>query len=78
MTSTRGPLARIATAGIYLAHDEPRDLQRAARGRAVSLGTTLRRIPLQGLREYAAGIWTPQSNGRPPKSRRRDRVRSRR
>lgn len=53
-------LARMATTGIYLVHGVPRDLQRAARVRAVREGTTLRRVLLQGLREYAAGTWTPK------------------
>lgn len=52
-------LARIATTGIYLVRGVPRDLQRAARARAVREGTTLHRVLLQGLREYAAGTWTP-------------------
>jgi hypothetical protein len=53
-------LARLATTGIYLLRGVPRSLQRAARARAVSEGTTLRRILLQGLQEYAAGTWTPR------------------
>jgi hypothetical protein len=53
-------LARMATTGIYLVHGVPRDLQRAARDRAVREGTTLRRVLLQGLREYAAGTWIPK------------------
>lgn len=52
-------LARMATTGIYLVRGVPRDLQRAARVRAVREGTTLRRVLLQSLREYAAGTWTP-------------------
>lgn len=55
-------LARIATTGIYLVRGLPQDLQRAARVRAVSEGTTLSQVLLQGLREYAAGTWTPQRN----------------
>ena len=55
-------LARLATTGIYLVRDLPQDLQRAARGRALSEGTTLRQVLLQGLREYAAGTWTPRRN----------------
>jgi hypothetical protein len=57
-------LARLATTGIYLLHGIPRDLQRAARLRAVREGTTLRGALLQALREYAAGTWTPQPDGR--------------
>jgi hypothetical protein len=53
-------LARMATTGIYLVRGVPRDLQRAARVRTVREGTTLRRVLLQGLREYAAGTWTPK------------------
>jgi hypothetical protein len=59
-------LARLATTGIYLVHGIPRDLQRAARLRAVSEGTTLRSALLQALREYAAGTWTPQPGGESP------------
>jgi hypothetical protein len=54
-------LARVATSGIYLLRGLPRDLQRAARVRALNEGTTLRSVLLQGLREYAAGTWTPKS-----------------
>jgi hypothetical protein len=61
-------LARVATSGIYLLRGLPRDLQRAARARAVSEGTTLRAVLLQGLREYAAGTWTPQSDVALPSS----------
>ena len=59
-------LARLATTGIYLLHGIPRDLQRAARLRAVSEGTTLRSALLQALREYAAGTWTPRPDGESP------------
>jgi len=52
-------LARVATTGIYLVRGVPRDLQRAARVRAVSEGTTLRWVLLQALRDYAAGTRTP-------------------
>lgn len=55
-----GVLARIAATGIYLLRGIPRDLQRAARARAVSEETALRCVLLQALREYAAGTWTPQ------------------
>jgi hypothetical protein len=54
-------LARMATTGIYLLRGIPRDLQRAARVRAVREGTTLRWVLLQALHEYAAGTWRPQS-----------------
>ncbi len=53
-------LARLATTGIYLVRDVPRDLQRAARARAVREGTTLRWVLLQALRDYAIGTWTPK------------------
>jgi hypothetical protein len=76
MVSSRGALARLATTGIYMVRDVPRDLQRAARGRAARQGTTLRRVLLQGLREYAAGTWTPQSDDGLSESPRRDRARS--
>jgi hypothetical protein len=41
-------LARVATSGIYLVRGLPRDLQRAARARALREGTTLRAIGPQG------------------------------
>ena len=59
-----GVLARMAVTGIYLLSGIPRDLQRAARARAVSEGTALRCVLLQALREYAAGTWTPQPDRR--------------
>jgi uncharacterized membrane protein YeaQ/YmgE (transglycosylase-associated protein family) len=59
-------LVRIATTGIYLLRGVPLDLQRAARGRAVSEGTTLRQVLLKGLGEYAAGSWTPRPDDTPP------------
>lgn len=57
-------LARMAVTGIYLLRGVSRGLQRAARARAVRDGTTLRRVLLQGLHEYAAGTWTPQAEAR--------------
>ena len=57
------PLSRFAATGIYLLRGVPRDLQRAARSRATTEGTTLHAVLVQALREYAAGAWTP----RPPK-----------
>ena len=57
-------LARLAVTGIYLLRGVSRSLQRAARARAVSDGTTLRRVLLQGLHEYAAGTWTPQPDAK--------------
>jgi hypothetical protein len=55
-------LARLAVTGIYLLRGVSRSLQQAARARAVREGTTLRRVLLQGLHEYAAGTWTPSSD----------------
>ena len=60
-----GVLARLATTGIYLLCDIPRDLQASARARAVTEGTTLRRVLLRALREYAAGTWTPRPDTTP-------------
>ena len=60
-----GVLARLATTGIYLLCDIPRDLQTSARARAVTEGTTLRRVLLRALREYAAGTWTPRPDPAP-------------
>lgn len=53
-------LMRVATTGIYLLRGVPLELQRAARVRAVSDGTTLHHVLLKGLGEYAAGTWSPQ------------------
>ena len=53
-------LVRMAITGIYLVRSIPREVQRAARVRAASDGTTLRRVLVHALREYAAGTWTPQ------------------
>jgi hypothetical protein len=55
-----GPLARLATTGIYLLRGIPRDLQGAARARALTQGTTVHSVLLRALREYAAGSWTPR------------------
>ena len=60
MTVGTGVLARMATTGIYLVRGVPRELQRAARVRAASEGTTLRSVLLKALAEYAAGNWTPR------------------
>lgn len=76
MVRSGGALARMATTGIYLLRDVPRELQQAARGRALCQGTTLGRVLLQGLREYATGTWTPQSDDKWPESPHPDRVRS--
>jgi hypothetical protein len=54
-----GVLARMATTGIYLVSGVSRDLQRAARVRAVREETTLRAVLVKALAEYAAGNWTP-------------------
>jgi hypothetical protein len=52
-------LVRMAITGIYLVRGIPLDIQRAARARAVTEGTTLRRVLGQALREYSQGTWTP-------------------
>jgi hypothetical protein len=78
MINPRGPLGRLATTGIYMVRDVPRDLQRAARDRAASQGTTLHRVLLQGLREYAAGTWAPQLDDGADQSPRREASRARR
>jgi hypothetical protein len=62
-------LARVAASGIYLLSGLPRELQRAARVRARREGTTLRAVLRQGLREYAAGTWTPRPDATVPESR---------
>ena len=72
------PLGRLATTGIYMVRDVPRDVQRAARERAARQGTTLHRVLLQGLREYAAGTWAPQLEDGADGSPRRDASRARR
>ena len=59
-----GALARLATTGIYLLRGIPRDLQAAVRARAVTEGTTVHRVLLHALREYAAGTWTPPAADR--------------
>jgi hypothetical protein len=59
-------LARMAATGIYLLRSIPRDLQRAARARAVSEKTTLHGVLRQALREYAAGTWTPHPDRHSP------------
>ncbi len=61
-------LARMATTGIYMVRGVPRELQRSARARAVSEGTTLRSVLLQALRDYAARTWTPHPDDKAPKS----------
>jgi hypothetical protein len=50
----------MAITGIHLVSGVPRDVQRAARLRASGEGTTLRRVLVQALREYAAETWTPR------------------
>ena len=55
-------LARTAKTGIYLVRGLPRDLQRDARARAVSEGTTLSAVLVLALRDYAAGTWRPRRN----------------
>lgn len=53
-------LTNVAPTGIYLLRGVPRELQRAARRRALDDGTTLRSVLLRALREYAASTWTPR------------------
>ena len=53
-------LARTARTGIYLVRGLPRDLQRTARARAVSEGTTLSAVLVDALRDYAGGTWSPR------------------
>jgi hypothetical protein len=60
-----GGLARLAPTGIYLLSGIPRDLQGAARARAMTDGTTLRSVLLRALREYAARTWTPRPDEEP-------------
>ncbi len=55
-------LTRTARTGIYLVRGLPRDLQRTARARAVSEGTTLSAVLVHALREYSAGTWSPRRN----------------
>jgi hypothetical protein len=55
------------TTGIYRVRGVSRDLHRAARLRAVSQGTTLRRVVLQALEAYSTGTWTPPAD--PPVAR---------
>jgi hypothetical protein len=65
VTRPAGPspaLVRMAITGIYLVSHIPREVQGAARARAVREGTTLRRVLVRALREYAAGTWTPRSS----------------
>ncbi|MFL4999859.1 MAG: hypothetical protein ACJ8DY_05690 [Xanthobacteraceae bacterium] len=50
---------RKKSTGVYRVRGVSRDLYRVARLRAVSEGTTLRRIVLEALRAYSAGTWTP-------------------
>jgi hypothetical protein len=66
-----GVLARLATTGIYLLRGIPRELQAAARARAVTEGTTLRSVLLRALREYAGGTWTPRPDDDSPGPRHR-------
>jgi hypothetical protein len=59
-------LTPVATTGIYLVRGVPRGVQRAARARAASEGTTLRRVLLQAMRDYAGGTWTPRPGEKSP------------
>ena len=71
-----GALTRLAATGIYLLRGIPHDLQRAARARAVTEGTTLRWILLRALQEYATGTWTPRPDRDAPESRQHRAARS--
>lgn len=51
---------------VYRVQGVSRDLRRAARGRAVSEGTTLRAVLVHALTEYAAGTWTPRPDTAAP------------
>jgi hypothetical protein len=53
-------LVRMAVTGIYLVSSVTREVQRAARVRASTEGTSLRRVLVRALREYADGTWTPK------------------
>jgi len=55
-----GVLARLAVSGIYLLRGIPREVQRAARARAVTERTTLDDVLRRALREYGVGTWTPR------------------
>jgi hypothetical protein len=72
VTAGTGVLTRMATTGIYLVRGVPRELQRAARVRAVNEGTTLRMVLLKALAEYAAGHWTPQAEHELPEPAHQD------
>jgi hypothetical protein len=63
VTRPAGPnraLVRMAITGIYLVSGVTRDVQRAARVRATTEGTSLRRVLVRALREFADGTWNPQ------------------
>jgi len=60
-------LVRMAMTGIYLLHGIPREVQQAARIRAIREETTLRLVLLQALNEYAAGAWPSRKNEPHPK-----------
>lgn len=47
--------------GTFRIRGVSRDVHRAARLRAVSHGTTLRRVVLQAMQAYGAGTWTPEA-----------------
>ncbi len=55
---------RRPSTGTYRIRGVSRELHRAARLRAVSEGTTLRKVVLQALEGYGAGTWTPPSEAR--------------
>jgi len=62
---------RNASTGTYRVRGVSRDLHRAARLRAASQGTTLRRVILQALQAYSTGTWTPPDESPRPAPTRR-------
>jgi hypothetical protein len=56
-------LHRTARTGIHLVRGVPRELQRAARKRAASEGTSLSAVLVLALEDYADGRWTPRRDG---------------
>jgi hypothetical protein len=57
-------LARMAETGTYVLRGVSPSVQRTARARAASEGTTIHRVLLHGLHEYAAGIGRPAAGVR--------------
>jgi hypothetical protein len=63
-----GVRERVASTGIYRVRGVSRDLQRAARARAVREGVTLRSVLVHAFRDYAAATWTPRPDETPSAS----------